>query len=170
MWYNRFSMSEMEFDGQREGEDVLFVFRRHLVTVRRGVLFCLIMIAIGVLPMVMWPGDVRMFWVFLGCAVLGVIGVLYAYMLWYFSYYLVTNQRIRQVVQRGLFKKTVVDLGLDKIQSISMSVPGVMAGMFGYGTILIQTGVGDLVISMVPKPEQIHNKLQNAKKEGEKWA
>ena len=69
------------------------------------------------------------------------------------------------MVQRGLFKKTVVDLGLDKIQSISMSVPGMFAGMFGYGTILIQTGVGDLVISMVSHPEEIHNKLQNAQKE-----
>jgi len=158
-------MSAMEFDGQREGEEVLFVFRRHMMTARKGVLFFVIMVALGVLPMIMWPGDVRMFWIFAGCVALGVIGVLYAYMLWYFSVYIVTNQRIRQVVQRGLFKKTVVDLGLDKVQSISMSVPGIFAGVFGYGTILIQTGVGDLVISMVSHPEEIHNKLQNAQKE-----
>ncbi len=31
----------------------------------------------------------------------------------------------------------------------------------GYGTILIQTGVGDLVISAVGKPAEIYEKLQN---------
>ena len=82
--------------------------------------------------------------------------------MWYFSIYIVTNERIRQILQKGLFKKSVVDLGLDKIQSVSVVTPGVMAGISGYGTILIQTGVGDLVISQVPKPEKIHNKLQNA--------
>ena len=168
MCYNEISMSDLEFDGQRDGEEVIFVFRRHIMTARKGLLFCLMMIGIGVLPMVMWPGDSRMFWIFTGFVVLGMIGMLYTHMLWYFSYYIVTNQRIRQVVQRGIFKKTVVDLGLDKIQSISMSVPGVIAGIFGYGTILIQTGVGDLVISMVSHPEEIHNKLQNAKKENKR--
>ncbi|MBP5512331.1 hypothetical protein J6X90_03015, partial [Candidatus Saccharibacteria bacterium] len=63
-----------------------------------------------------------------------------------------------------IFKKTVVDLGLDKIQSISFGVPGLIAGIFGYGTILIQTGVGDLVISQVSKPAKIHDKLQNVLK------
>ena len=53
-------MSAMEFDGQREGEEVLFVFRRHMMTARKGVLFFVIMVALGVLPMTMWPGDVRM--------------------------------------------------------------------------------------------------------------
>ena len=160
-------MSELEFDGQREGERVIFVFRRHMMTARKGILFFIIMTVIGILPMVMWPGDVRMFWIFLICFGIGVLAALYAYILWYFSIYIVTNQRIRQISQRGIFKKTVVDLGLDKVQSISMSIPGPIAGIMGYGTILIQTGVGDLVISQVSHPKKIHNKLQNAQKEAE---
>ena len=116
--------------------------------------------------MFLWRGDARMFWIFLGCVVVGLIGLAYAYMLWYFSYYIVTNERIRQVTQKGLFKKTTVDLGIDKIISISVSIPGVIAGIFGYGTLLIQTSVGDLVISQVPKPEKIHNQLQNIASEG----
>jgi len=155
-------MSELAFDGQREDEEFLFLFRRHILTARKGVGFLIVMIILGILPMFMWPGDLRMFWVFVLMVALGLLGMGYSYMLWYFSYYIVTDQRIRQVVQRGIFKKTVVDLGLDKIQSVSMSVPGVMAGIFGYGTILIQTGVGDLVISKVAKPKTIYNKLQNA--------
>lgn len=138
-----------------------FIFRRHFSVTKKGVLWMILCVAIGVAPLVMWPGQTEMFWVFLGAVVLGVLGVLYAYMLWYFSIYIVTDERLRQVNQKGLFKKTVIDLGLDKIQSISYERPGMMAGVLNYGTILIQTGVGDLVISKIPHPEEIYNKLQN---------
>ena len=155
-------MAELHFDGQREGERVLFTFRRHFSTAKRGIFFLIFMTAAGVVPMFLWQNDVRMLWVLLGCIAVGLMGLGYSYLMWYFSIYIVTNERIRQILQKGLFKKSVVDLGLDKIQSVSVVTPGVMAGISGYGTILIQTGVGDLVISQVPKPEKIHNKLQNA--------
>lgn len=153
-------MSELVFDGQREGEKVKFVFRRHFLTARKGLLWMLVCLAIGTLPLFMWKGDRRMFWVFLVFVAVGLIGLFYSIILWYFSIYIVTDQRIRQITQKG-FKKSVVDLGLDRIQSISYGVPGILGGVFGFGTILIQTAVGDLVISMVPRPEKVYNKLQN---------
>lgn len=91
-------------------------------------------------------------------------------MLWYFSIYVVTNERIRQIRQKGLFRKSVVDLGLDKIESISCEVPGVMGGIFGYGTLMVQTAAGDLVISSVSKPSSVYNKLQNVMNRREKSA
>ena len=154
-------MSELVFDGQREGEKVKFVFRRHFLTARKGLLWMLVCLAIGTLPLFMWKGDRRMFWVFLVFVAIGLIGLFYSIILWYFSIYIVTDQRIRQITQKGFFKKSVVDLGLDRIQSISYGVPGILGGVFGFGTILIQTAVGDLVISMVPRPEKVYNKLQN---------
>ena len=151
----------MIFDGQREGEEVQFVFRRHFLTAKSGVIFLILMIMIGVGLTLLWPNNMMIFEVFLALILVGVLGFLYSYMLWYFSIYIVTNQRIRQISQRGLFKKSVVDLGLDKIQSISYGVNGIRAGLMGYGTIVIQTAVGDLVISMVKNSEKIYNDLQN---------
>lgn len=154
-------MRKMIFDGQREGEEVQFVFRRHFLTAKSGVIFLILMIMIGVGLTLLWPNNMMIFEVFLALIVVGILGFLYSYMLWYFSIYIVTNQRIRQISQRGLFKKSVVDLGLDKIQSISYGVSGIRAGLMGYGTIVIQTAVGDLVISMVKNSEKIYNDLQN---------
>ncbi len=155
-------MSKTQFDGQREGEGLEFIFRKHMVETRRGILFLVIIGVLGFLPMVIWPEQSNvLFWVFLGALGLGILKLLYDYMLWYFSVYIVTNQRIRQVSQRGLFKKTVVDLGLDKIQTVSYNIPGLFGGMFGYGTLVIQTQVGDMVVSTVSKPEKIYNKLQD---------
>jgi uncharacterized membrane protein YdbT with pleckstrin-like domain len=157
-------MAKLVFDGQREGEEVLFVFRRHIVTAKKGLFFLIVMLVVGAVPMFIWRDNINMFFFFCGMTALGVLGFFYSYILWYFSLYIVTDQRIRQISQKGIFKKTVVDLGLDKIQSISFGVPGLIAGIFGYGTILIQTGVGDLVISQVSKPAKIHDKLQNVLK------
>ena len=154
-------MRKMIFDGQREGEEVQFVFRRHFLTAKSGVIFLILMIMIGVGLTLLWPNNMMIFESFLALILVGVLGFLYSYMLWYFSIYIVTNQRIRQISQRGLFKKSVVDLGLDKIQSISYGVSGIRAGLMGYGTIVIQTAVGDLVISMVKNLEKIYNDLQN---------
>ena len=154
-------MRKMIFDGQREGEEVQFVFRRHFLTAKSGVIFLILMIMIGVGLTLLWPNNMMIFETFLALILVGVLGFLYSYMLWYFSIYIVTNQRIRQISQRGLFKKSVVDLGLDKIQSISYGVSGIRAGLMGYGTIVIQTAVGDLVISMVKNSGKIYNDLQN---------
>ncbi len=153
-------MSEA-FPGQRKGEEVELIFRRHMMTTWRGLVWLVFWGVVGIIPMLLWRDNQDMFYVWLGCLGVGVIGLLYVYMLWHFSYYLVTNQRVRQVRQKGLFRKTVVDLGLDKIQSISYEVPGILGGMFGYGTLLLQTQVGNMRISMVRKPEKIYNVLQD---------
>lgn len=154
-------MSTMAFSGQREGEEVELIFRRHMMTAWRGMVWLIVWSLIGVLPMLIWKDNEKMFFAWLACVGIGLLGVMYAYMLWHFSYYLVTNQRVRQVRQRGLFRKVVVDLGLDKIQSISYEVPGIGGGMFGYGTLLLQTQVGDMTISMVRNPEKTYNILQD---------
>ena len=161
-------MTKLVFDGQREGEEVKFIFRRHFTTAKAGIIFLIVLIILGLVPLFLWKGDARMFWLFVGFVLIGFIGFLYSYMMWYFSVYIVTNQRIRQITQKGLFKKTVVDLGLDKIQSISYGITSVIGGIIGYGTILIQTGVGDLIISAVGKPAEIYEKLQQTVSENVK--
>ncbi len=152
----------MDFEGQRKGEEVKYIFRRHSISTIKGWLFMFFMIAVGCLPVVMWPGDDRMYWAWIVLGVIGVMGLIYSYILWYFSFYMLTSQRLRQVRQKGIFKKTVVDLDLENIMSASYGQHGVFATMFNYGTILIQTSAGDLVLSMVSKPETVYNELGDA--------
>ncbi len=149
------------FDGQREDEKVILVFRRHILTARRGVLWLIILMGLGALPMIMYPDNPTMFLIFLGATGVGLLGMFYALLLWYFSIFIVTDQRVRQVIQKGLFKKSVVDLDLSKIASASMSVNGVFASLFNYGTLIFQTTVGELTISQVKDVKKVYNKLQN---------
>lgn len=149
-----------EFSGQREGEEVQFVFRRHFLEAYKGALLWLVLMAVGGGLFWLLRDTQFGFWVFLGCTGVGALAFAYYQMLWYFSVHVVTNQRIRQIVQRGLFKRSVVDLGLDKIESVSYQVPGAVGGLLDYGTLLIQTHVGDMVITKVRHPEATYNKIQ----------
>ncbi len=168
LWYNKHM--QVDFEGQRSTEKVICVFRRHILTSFRGFLFLLFMSIAGFLPILMWPDNQKMVFVWMIAVVIGLIGMGYSYILWYFSFYLLTNERLRQTRQKSLFKKTVVDLDLTKILSVSFGVPGMWGSIFGYGTILVQTSAGDLVLSTVKNPEEIHNQLQNAIHEANKEA
>ncbi len=151
----------MEFEGQRDGENVLYVFRRHAVTAIKGFVWLVFATALGVVPMIIWPNNGNMFLVWIGFFVVGLLGAAYSWVLWHFSYYIVTDQRLRQVRQKGFFNKSVVDLELKNIMNMSYGVKGMFATMFNYGSILIQTEAGDLVISMVSHPEAVYNELEN---------
>jgi len=154
--------AQLDFDGQRPGEKVLFVFRRHLIAMRKGFWLLLIPFALSSIPPLIWQTNLELFLLPIAGLTLGLILFFYHYIMWYFTIYLVTNQRIRQVTQKGIFGKDVVELRLSKIQNISYNIPGFSGEVLGFGTIVIQTFVGDLVIRNVEHPEKTYNKLQNA--------
>ncbi len=153
---------QLDFEGQRPDEEVLFVFRRHIIAMRKGFYLLLIPLVITAIPPLIWQANLELFLLPLGGFILGLILFFYHFIMWYFTIYLVTNQRIRQVTQKGFFGKDVVELRLSKIQNISYNIPGFTGEAFGFGTIVIQTFVGDLVIRYVEHPEKTYNKLQNA--------
>lgn len=150
------------FDGQRSDEEVLFVFRRHLIAMRKGFYMLLIPFALSAIPPLIWQENLMLFLLPIGGLVLGGILFAYQFILWYFTIYIVTTERLRQVTQKGFFGKSVVELRLSKIQNISYNVPGLSGELFKFGTIILQTLVGDLVIHKVEHPSEIYNKLQDA--------
>jgi len=153
---------ELVFEGQRPGEELLFVFRRHIIAMRKGFYGLLIPFAISSIPPLIWQDKLELFWLPVGGLLLGVLIFCYHFIMWYFTLYIVTDERLRQVTQRGLFGKDVVELRLSKIQNISYNIPGFTGEVFKFGTIVIQTFVGDLVIHKVEHPAEIYNKLQDA--------
>ncbi len=152
----------LDFEGQRRDEQLLFVFRRHLISMRKGFYLLLIPFAITAVPPLIWQNNLELFLLPIGGLIVGLLLFSYHFILWYFTVYIVTDQRIRQVTQRGLFGKDVIELRLSKIQNISYNIPGFTGEVFKFGTIVIQTFVGDLVIHQVEYPDQTYNKLQDA--------
>ena len=154
--------TKLDFNGQRSDEELLFIFRRHMVAMRKGFYSLLIPLVITSIPPLIWSYNLELFLLPIGGFILGCILFSYHFILWYFTIYIVTNQRIRQITQRGLFGKDVIELKLSKIQNISYNISGLSGELFKFGTIIIQTFVGDLVIHNVEHPDKIYNKLQDA--------
>ncbi|HVI69667.1 MAG TPA: PH domain-containing protein, partial [Magnetospirillaceae bacterium] len=117
------------------------------------------------IPVLLWPENPNNLWVALGGLALGLILFFYQWVGWYFSLFIVTNQRLRQITQKGFFNRSVIDLGLSKIQNISYNIPGLSGAMFRFGTLVVQTYVGDLYLDKIEHPQKIYDQITDAIKQ-----
>lgn len=154
--------NRLDFEGQRDGERLLFIFRRHMISMRKGFYLLLIPFVISSIPPLIWQNTIEIFISPLIGLAVGLVLFFYHFMIWYFTIFIVTDQRIRQITQHGFFGKEVIELRLSKVQNISYNIPGFSGELFKYGTIIIQTYVGDLVINKVDHPSEVYDKLQDA--------
>lgn len=153
------------FKGQHDNEEVLFVFRHHLVKMRKGFYLLLLPFLVASIPLLVWPDNVNNIWVALAGLFVGLFLFFYHWIGWYFSVFIVTTHRLRQITQKGFFNRSVIDLGLSKIQNISYNIPGFSASVFGFGTMVVQTYVGDLYLDKIDHPEKTYNSLSEAIKQ-----
>lgn len=151
------------FSDQFDDEDVLYVFHRHPIVMRKGLVFGLFGPLVGIIPAAVKPE--LGFTVFFGGLAAGfILGFLLfapSWISWHFSVFIVTNQRFIQINQKGLFSRAVADLGLSQIQSVNYEVTGLQETLLGFGTIKMQTYVGDLVIHDVHHPNKIQKRILN---------
>jgi uncharacterized membrane protein YdbT with pleckstrin-like domain len=149
------------FPDQLDDEEVLMVFRKHPVVMRKGLVLCMLGPLLGVIPAAVKP-ELGFTWFFGGLIAGIVLGILFffpSWINWYYSVFIVTDQRLIQITQKGLFNRSFVDLSLNQIQSLNYEVAGIQATLLGYGTILVQTYMGDLVIHDVHHPAKIYKRL-----------
>jgi hypothetical protein len=152
-------MADKYFDDQFDDEEVLFVFRKHPIVMRRGFILAMLAILLGTVPSLFKP-EYSVYLIGLAAGlVLGFIIMLPGWIGWWFSVFIVTDQRLIQITQRGLFHRSVIDMRLNQIQMINYEVSGLQETLLGFGTIMMQTYVGDLVIHEIHHPAQIQKKL-----------
>lgn len=155
------------FDDQFDDESVLLVFHRHPIVMRKGLVLGLLGPLLGIIPAAIKPE--LGFGIFfgglaLGC-LLGLIIFAPSWISWHFSVFIMTDQRFIQITQKGLFHREVVDLTLNQIQSVNYQVSGLQETLLGFGTIKMQTYVGDLVIRDVHHPAKTQKKLLSVLRE-----
>ncbi|HYH75569.1 MAG TPA: PH domain-containing protein [Candidatus Saccharimonadales bacterium] len=152
-------MAQKYFADQFDDEEVLFVFRKHPIVMRRGLILGMLAILLGTIPALFDP---RYSTYFIGLAagmVLGLLVYLPSWISWHFSVFIVTDRRLIQITQKGLFSRSVIDMGLNQIQMVNYEVAGLQETLLGFGTIMMQTFAGDLVIHEIPHPAKIQKKL-----------
>lgn len=151
------------FADQFDDEEVLYVFHRHPVVMRKGLVLAMFGPLIGIMPAAIKP-ELGFSFFFGGLAagfILGILCFLPSWIGWHFSIFIITNQRFIQISQKGMFHRAVADIGLSQIQSVNYEVSGLQETLLGFGTIKMQTYVGDVTIHDVHHPGKIQKKFLN---------
>lgn len=152
-------MAQKYFADQFEDEEVLFVFRKHPIVMRKGLIIGMLALLLGTIPALFNP-SYAVYFTGLGVgAVVGILLFLPSWITWHFSVFIVTDKRLIQITQKGFFHRSVIDMGLNQIQMVNYQVAGLQETLLGFGTIMMQTFVGDLVIHEIPHPGKIQKKL-----------
>jgi hypothetical protein len=154
------------FKEQFEDEKTLLVFRKHPIVMRKGLILAAFGMLVGPLYTLILtyvdksnPPTIAFFFGSMAASfALSLILIFPWWVRWYFSVYIMTNKRFIQQ-NRSLLQVNVVDIGLDQIQMINYQVAGLEETVLRFGTIVVQTYVGDLVIKQVHHPSRVQAKM-----------
>lgn len=160
-------MPQKYFDDQFDDEEVLIVFHKHPIVMRKGLIVgsaCLLLGPLYTLGLTYFnpnnPPSILFFFASLALSFI-VCAIVFMpwWISWHFSVFIVTDQRLIQITQKGLFHRSVVDMSLGQIQMVNYEIAGLEQTLLGFGTIVMQTLVGDLVIHEVHHPDKMQKKI-----------
>ncbi len=80
---------------------------------------------------------------------------------YYLDYFLVTDRRVVDIEQSGLFNRSIAELRLYRIQDVTSEVKGFWATILHFGNVYIQTAAEKerFVFELVPHPELVVKRL-----------
>lgn len=80
---------------------------------------------------------------------------------YYLDINIVTNDRILDINQKGLFGRTVAELDLTRIQDVHSEIKGIIPTLLSYGTVEIQTAGGEqnFIFEQVPNPHGVRQRI-----------
>ncbi len=173
------SFSKYHFDGQRNGENILLVIHRHWFDILSQffIIFIMLLLLFGSYSLSTFFfanfGDPTYHALF---AFLRSLFFLFTwitfFIIWidyYFDVWIVTNQRIVNIEQKGLFARSTSELRLEKIQDVTTDVHGIISTFLNYGDILVQTAAEQekFIFRNVPDPYAIKDLIMRLQKKFE---
>ena len=78
--------------------------------------------------------------------------------------WILTNERIIDIVQKGLFRREIAEFKLNKIQDVAFDIKGIIPTLFRFGDVRIQTAgfERNFTFLTVPHPQEIKNTILKA--------
>ena len=167
---------------QKSYEHIIFKLHRHPLTFIPIIVLFFVMLAVPVivywLITFLFPGSLR-------CPILYPLTILawstyflFTYLFFYvrfIDYYLdmwvVTNDRIVDIEQNGLFNRVITELDLFRIQDVTANVSGVFGTVFRYGDVIVTTAssTSHIIFRNVPRPNHIREELIRLADEDRKY-
>lgn len=147
---------EKEFEGQKEGERVIAIWRQHPLVMLKSTLIGILLILIGSIPIAFWSPSWQYNFLLLFIGVAGIYLVVNVY-IWLNTIFILTDERIFSIYQKSILSRSTNEVPIKNIQNASHSKKGLFQMMFDYGAVEIQTaGAGvSMRIENISKPYQV---------------
>lgn len=143
----------------REGEDVLRIIRRYMLTFFWSYMMLLLFIVgpfFFIVPLFRWGMSGMI--VFFGTLFIGVFLALRTFMTWFFNALVVTTERVIDIDQRGFFHRTTSEIPYEDIADVMARRKGILQTIFRYGDIIITTdGEVQYIVRSVKRPERVQD-------------
>ncbi len=149
------------FASQHHEEQVLLLLRRHPVTQVGWILVTIFLVflpllfsAIGLLDFLptrfQFAGYVGWYLIVTGYA-------LESFLSWFYNVYIITDERVIDVDFYNLLFKNISSAKIDNIEDVTSTSGGVLASVFNFGTVKIQTAgsVTEFEFEDVPQPAKV---------------
>ncbi len=149
------------FDSQHTEETVLLLLRRHPITQVPWILAAIVLAflpflfsSIGLLNFL--PPNFQ-FAAGVGWYMLLLSFVLESFISWFYNVYIITDERVIDVDFVNLLYKNISSAKIDVIEDITTVSGGVLASVFNFGTVKIQTSaaVTEFEFEDVPQPAKV---------------
>jgi hypothetical protein len=162
---------EINFPGQHDDEQIILFLRRHwfvflmrlLLIITAIIGLILIYIFFNILSSNFAQSDYRNLLLF--GESLGTLFIWNLFFILWIDFYLdawiVTNERIINISQKGFFNRDISELKLTKIQDVTSEIVGVIPTLLGYGNIYVQTAaeVERFKFVQIPNPNEVKNMI-----------
>ena len=157
---------DVRFETQEEAEKVILFLRQHFIV---NVPWILITLFLFITPTVIFPrlfhavslnvtlpasyyviGTIFWYLATFGFALASFIG-------WFFNIYIVTDERIVDIDFLYLLYKKFSEAELAKIQDIHYTSGGILATIFNYGDVVVETAgeAPNIIFEAIPFPEKV---------------
>ncbi|MDQ1283850.1 MAG: bPH 2 protein [Patescibacteria group bacterium] len=173
------NFTRFHFAGQKDGEKILQVIHRHWFDILIQFVVVFAMLAIFFVSAVYLPllfpalreSLGQMLFIFLE-NLFFILTWFTFFLIWidyYFDVWIVTDQRIVNIEQKGLFSRVVSELELENIQDITTDVKGVIPTFLNYGNLYVQTAaeMERFVFRNIPDPYSVKDMIMNLQKSAE---
>lgn len=156
---------EYSFHGQRPGEKVIKALYKHPYVLYPPGFRTVFLLTIGIAVVLFWP---KLYLVAIAIFVFCGVYFFRAIYLYKETIFLITNQRIFSIIQRGFFDQKIIDVELKNILDIQSETNGFAGSMLKYGNLTLRTAGanegGDIIFENIPRPYNVQQIIRRAQK------
>ncbi len=177
---DNYSFGRFHFQGQHENEQILMVIHRHWfnIIVHLISVFFLSLFLLGsmsIFPIIFPEASTLANLPFFSFAqnTLLIFLWLYSFLVWidyYFDVWVVTNERIVNIEQKGLFNRHISELRFSRVQDVTASVDGLIPTMLNFGDVYVQTAAEQerFIFRQVGDPFKIKDRVMTLSRDASK--